>query len=240
MRYYGPIKPKPLGVRLPRHIHLMTSRPGLIYGGLESVGSGHSSHLGSGPSAREYDPVFAQYSHPDPSYEPPASWFEDAHPRSSTPEFALGRPSTQPLPNPEFTPEYEDGLMTSALGRAILDALQGQGEVPEDIEILQFGPVETALAWDVAPQPEAMPLEDLVQNDLLYGPRSPFETTVREAMADQPVAPEELGPLSAEVPAQEDQLDVLLAMQHELMMNPPMDYGPAPGPMPMPGVMPGP
>lgn len=240
MRYYGPIKPKPLGVRLPRHIRPMSSRPGLSYGGLESVGPGHSSHLGSTPFTREYDPVFAHYSHPDPSYEPPVPWFGDAHSRPSTPEFALGRPSIHPASEPDLVPEYEDGLMTSALGRAILDALRGQGEVPEGIDILQFGPVETALMWDVAPQPEAMPLEELVQNDLLYGTGSPFEATVREAMADQPVAPEEFDPLSVGVSPQEDQLDVLLAMQHELMMNPPMGYGPAPGPMPMPGVMPGP
>ncbi len=238
MRYYGPINPKPLGVRMPRHIHPMSSRPGLSYGGPDSVESGHTSHLGSAPFTREYDPVFAQYNHPDPSYEQPAPWFEDAHPRPSTPEFALGRPSTPPLSEPEFVPEYEDSLLAPAMATAILDALRGQGEVPEGIDILQFGPVEAALAWDIAPQPGATPLEELVQNDLLHGNDSPIGATLLEALADQPIAPEEIDPTSVGVPPQEDPLDALLAMQHELMMNPQMGYGLPPGPMP--GAMPGP
>lgn len=241
MRYYGPINPKPLGVRMPRHIHPMSSRPGLSYGGLDSVEAGRTSHLGAAPFTRgEYDPVFAQYNHPDPSYEQPAPWFEDAHPRPSTPEFALGRPSMQELSQPEFVPEYEDALMTTALMRAILDALRGQGEMPEDVDFLQFAPVEAALAWDSAPQADATPLEELVQNDLLQDSDSPFGATLLETMADQPIAPEEIDPTSVGVPPQEDQLDALLAMQHELMMNPPMGYGLPPGPIPMPGAMPGP
>ena len=232
MRYQGIGRSNPLGVRMPRHIRPMHYRPGLGNGSLDALGLGRLGSPG-GSAGDTYAPGPGWYLHDDPIYEPPDPWFEGHQGHANT-GFPLGRPSIYTHSEPELTPDYDDALMTSELASAMLDALLGHGEVPASADVLELGPINTALICD-PPGVMPSPLDDLVDASALEAERTSLEAL------SQTNFPEPLDGLTApsfDPPEQrlpEEELDALTAMQHELMMRPPTGYGPMPGLMPGPG-----
>jgi hypothetical protein len=237
VKYMGPGKVKPLGPRLPRHVQSHSFRPGISYGGLASPASSFLPRPGpllGAPASLDYDPVFALYDHGHRSYDPPEPWFNGSAP-TSEPVLMLGQTPTHNA-HTITNPEYDDSLMTADL----MDAIVGPFESLEagEIELVDVEPLESPMEATDQHFPGAPDPIDQVRPIETDG-YSALEQLVLEAepgyVADMggPL-PLPLDPFSgqSEFPDPDEMLEELAA-QHQLMMNPPIDYGP--GMMPPPG-----
>ena len=252
MKHYGQFNPRSLGTRLPRHIQQGSFRSGLSYGGLASPESSHLPRPGpllGAPSHAEYDPLFAQYHHNTPRYSHGTTWFDEPQ-HASTTEPRLGAPSsTEPL-HSGFLPDYDDAVMTPELmDAALAPFVDHAGSLDTGLllgdDISQAG-IEQSLhpelaLGDTSPSPiDHTPAPGPFQHEG-YSPLEliALDQNPSAEQFDLPAAHASLEEAmwnSYGLPQPEDPLDQMLALQHELLMNPPMGYGP----IPPPGMMPGP